>query len=71
MTAFSINQTLISTWRMTFHGRFLPHAPQHHRMLRQGPPNGKNRPFLVSCDVVTQRPLPAKAATQFQATDWY
>ena len=25
-------------------GRFLPHGPQHHRMLRQGPPNGKNRP---------------------------
>ena len=22
MTAFSINQTLISTWRMTLHGRF-------------------------------------------------
>jgi len=33
--------------------------------------NGKSRPFLVSRDVVAQRPLPAKAATQFQATDWY
>jgi hypothetical protein len=24
--------------------RFPPHAPQNHRMLSQGPLNGKNRP---------------------------
>ncbi len=33
MTAFSINQTLISTWRVTFHGRSPPHALQHHGAL--------------------------------------
>ena len=30
---------------MTGFGRFLPHAPQHHRMLPQGPLNGKTRPI--------------------------
>ncbi len=38
MTAFSINQTLTSTGRMTFHGRFLSIALQHPGVLPQGPP---------------------------------
>jgi hypothetical protein len=33
MTAFSINQTLTSTGRMTFHCRFPPHALQHRGVL--------------------------------------
>jgi len=33
--------------------------------------NGDLRPFLVSRDLIVERPPPAKAATQFQASDWY
>jgi hypothetical protein len=38
MTAFSINQTLISTWRMTLHGRDLSIALQHICTARRTSP---------------------------------
>ncbi len=48
-------------------GRFLPHAPQHHRMLPQGPLNGKNRPFSVSRVPFVERPLRKKSSHSVRA----
>ncbi len=39
---------VVQCTRTTFvFGRFPPRAPQHHRVLSQGPLNGKSRPFAA------------------------